>query len=86
METVQENSQGHHMFILWLEDLKNIEQGKKALRTHELGQEKKSPSSWSYQVQQPPMPRNQWPLACSSLYIQHGIRLSCQYWDFWRDP
>ena len=69
METVQENSQGHHMFILWLEDLKNIKQGKRALRTHELGQEKKSPSSWSYQVQQLPMSRNQQSLACSSLYI-----------------
>ena len=45
--------------FFWLEDLRNIEQGKRALGTHELGQEKKSPSGWSYQVQWPSVPRNQ---------------------------
>ena len=41
----------YQIFILWLENPRNIEQNKRALKTYELSQEKKSSSSQNYQVQ-----------------------------------
>ena len=57
------------MLVLWSENPRNIKQDKKALGTHELDQEKKSPSSQSHQVQQLSMPWDQQPLAYSLLYL-----------------
>ena len=74
------------MFVFQPENLINIKQGKRTLGAYELGQEKKPPSHWSHQMQWLSMPRNQWPLACSLLYVQSYTRLSCQYQYSWRVP